>query len=331
MFISGAKIRLCLLLFVTSLFYSGYSEACSCSWKGPFMEVARDAPIVVRGAVIRHNTGPKPSIDFHVKEVLSGAMLDSGMRILTGDGMYCRPEAGLFPVATEWILAVNGPGSKPGNDLAISNCGEYWLKVEGDKASGSIFGKDGETRKISLDAIRDFFRYPPFEQQLRGKVEKGAEFITPFGIRFEFLLEPVRSGWEIFVREKGRAENLARLTPHLHSSPNPRSIEACHFEKPSDNCPCSFGPGSSLSYPRRFIFSPLIGKEIDGSDSKISVTPEEIEKVALFGSGEFYVEKYGMGKDEKGCPVIKVLEFRIMVKGGYNPQILRGEKDADKP
>ena len=74
------------------------------------MSVARDAVIVVKGKIIRHNPGAEPSIDVNVNEVLSGAMLDSGMRILTGDGMYCRPDMAMFPPGTEWILAVNGPG-----------------------------------------------------------------------------------------------------------------------------------------------------------------------------------------------------------------------------
>lgn len=44
-----------------------------------------------------------------------------------GDGMHCRPALESFPPGTEWILALNGPGSKHGKGLAILHCGEYCL------------------------------------------------------------------------------------------------------------------------------------------------------------------------------------------------------------
>lgn len=308
--------------FCAGFFHAENVLACSCSWKGPFMTVAGDSRLVVLGRIIRHNQGPKPSMDVHVKEVLSGAMLDSGLRILMGDGMYCRPEMSLFPPGTDWILAINGPGSKPGKDLAISICGEYWLKVEGDEVVGSIYGKQDEIRREKLDLIRNYFRYPGFEQQLRGKVEKGERFAASFGIRFEFLLEPVPGGWEIVVREKDRDENLARLTPPLHSLPNPRFIEACHFKKPPENCPCAHGFESGPFLSRKIIFSPEIGGAIAGPRADRSVTPEEVKRVEGFGSGEFRVEKTEIEEDEKGCPVIRLMEFRVFVRGdGIKPDI----------
>lgn len=331
MFISNATRVLRLLLTVILFFLPDYAGACSCSWKGPFMAVARDAPIVVRGTVIRHNPGPKPSIDFHVKEVLSGAMLDSGMRILTGDGMYCRPDMSLFPEGSEWVIAVNGPGSKPGKELAISHCGEYWLKVEEDDVVGSIFGTQGETRRLSIDSLRDYFRYPKFSQQLRGRVERGGRFTASFGIKFEFSLEPTPEGWEIMVREKERKENLARLSPPLHSAPNQRYIDACHFAESPGTCPCAFGTESAPYLKRKFIFSPEVGKSIDGPNSNRSVSPEDLKKVELFGTGELHVEKYEIETDKNGCPALKFLEFRVLTEGGYKPEMLKGITNGNNP
>lgn len=319
------------LAFASEYFHPESVRACSCSWRGPFISVAGDSPIVVRGKIIRHNPGAKPSIDVHVKEVLSGAMLDSGMRILTGDGMYCRPDMSLFPPETEWVIALNGPGAKAGNDLAISHCGEYWLKVEGDEVVGSIWGKQDEIRRASLGSIRDYFRYPKFSQQLRGKVEKGGRFSTAFGLRFELALEPTKDGWEIFVREKDRDENIARLTPPLHSAPNPRYIDACHFKKPTENCSCAYGHESAPTLPRKFIFSPEVGRSIDGPKAASSVTPEEVKRVEIFGSAEFHVEKYEIEADKNGCPVIKNMEFRVLTEGGYKPEMVKEVKNGDKP
>lgn len=320
MFICLVIKRFSFIVFLALIFSSDIGFACSCSWKGPFMTVARDAVIVVKGKIIRHNPGTKPSIDIHVNEVLSGAMLDSGMRILTGDGMHCRPDMSLFPPGTEWIIALNGPGAKAGNELAISHCGEYWLRVEGDEAVGSIYGKQGETGRVKLDSIRTFFRYPLFRQQLRGKVEKGGRFVVAFGTRFEFALEPAPEGWEIVIREQGRNENLARLTPPMHFMPNPRYLDSCHFTKPPENCPCAYGAESAPAFPRKFIFSPEVGKSIAGSG--MAVGSEDVKKTELFGSGEFHVEKHEMETDSKGCPVIRSLKFRVYVSGGFKPEMI---------
>lgn len=43
-------------------------HACSCAWKGPFLTVAKDAPLVVRGKVLRHHPGKKPTMDVLVLE-----------------------------------------------------------------------------------------------------------------------------------------------------------------------------------------------------------------------------------------------------------------------
>lgn len=49
-----------------------------------------------------------------VLETLAGGLLDSGLIVQMGDGMHCRPMLGGFPPGSEWILALNGPGAKPG-------------------------------------------------------------------------------------------------------------------------------------------------------------------------------------------------------------------------
>lgn len=90
------------------------SAACSCLWRGPFLTVAKEAPLVVRGKILRHHPGPAPVMDVLVLETLAGGILDSGLVIQMGDGMHCRPMMEGFPPGSEWILALNGPGAKPG-------------------------------------------------------------------------------------------------------------------------------------------------------------------------------------------------------------------------
>ena len=292
-------------------------NACTCYWRGPFLSVFRDAPLVVRGKVLRHNAGQHPSMDVQVLEILVGGILDSGLRIQMGDGLHCRPEAKNFPVGSEWILAINGPGSKPGNDLAISYCGEYWLRVDGAEVVGSIDGHQGEVKHLSLSKLSEQMRYPAFKSELRGTVEDGKRFRQSFGPGFEFVLEPSPAGWEIVVREQGRDENLARLTPPLHFAPNPREIEAWHVVDAPPSCPRSYDASTGPPFPREFIFSPEVGRTIGGPQATKSITPEDAMAVQRFGRGKFTIERFEISYDGKGCPHFKSLEFKVRLEGGY--------------
>ncbi len=307
------------LLFsaIVQIFPPIFACSCSCHWRGPFLSVFRDALFVVHGRVIRHNAGRYPAIDIFVIETLSGGFFDSGMRILTGDGMYCRPEASMFPEGTEWIFAINGPGAKPGNTLAISDCGEYWLRVEGDDAVGSIDGGQDDIRKMPLARLKNIIRYPVFRQEIKGRVSEGSIFRAAFGSKFEFFLNPFAKGWEIIIREYGRDENLSRLTPPLHFLPNPREIEAWHIKASPPGCYGQYDQKQAPPFPREFVFSPEVGKSIDGPHATKSVTAEDINAVGRFGKGRFYVERFDSVNDDKGCPVIKNMEFRVFLEGGY--------------
>jgi len=98
-------------------------------------------------------------MDVLVLETLAGGLLDSGLVVQMGDGMHCRPMLDGFPPGSEWILALNGPGSKPGKGMALSHCGEYWLGIEGNEVVGSIDGVQNQVRRMP---------WPEFKKQLKG-------------------------------------------------------------------------------------------------------------------------------------------------------------------
>ncbi|MBU2488586.1 MAG: hypothetical protein KKA60_04270 [Proteobacteria bacterium] len=148
---------ICLIGMVGFCLATIQAIACSCYWKGPFLAVAKEAPLVVRGKILRHHPGKSPAMDVLVFETLSGGLLDSGLTIQMGDGMHCRPMLEIFPPDTEWILAINGPGSKAGNGLAISHCGEYWLKVENGSVVGSIDGDQNQVTRMPLEEFKNRF------------------------------------------------------------------------------------------------------------------------------------------------------------------------------
>jgi hypothetical protein len=293
------------------------ASACSCAWRGPFLTVAPGAPLVVRGRVLRHHPGPGPAMDVLVLETLTGGLLDSGLRLQMGDGMQCRPDMAGFPAGSEWVLALNGPGAKPGDGLALSHCGEYWVRVEGDEAVGRLEGGQGETTRMPLSELRLRLRYPRFAETFGGWIKAGGRFRRPVGPGFEFVLEPAAAGWEIVIREQGREENLARLTPPLHFAPNPREIEGWHLADAPATCPRPYGAEAGPEHPRHFIFSPEVGRRIAGPDARRAVTPEEVEAVRRFGRGTLTIERFALRPGSDGCPQPEWIEFSVHLEGGF--------------
>jgi hypothetical protein len=306
-----------LLLFL-GLIITSYADACSCVWKGPFLTSAQDAPLVVIGKIIRHHPGKAPIMDVLVLETLKGGILDSGMVVQVGDGMYCWPAIDVFPVGTKWVLAINGQGAKPGKGLALSHCGAYWLHVEDDYVVGSI---DGDMKRIKRMPLREFknrLLYPKFSEKFSGRIEGGKQFRRTFDSRFEFILEPMPEGWQIIVKELGRDENLARLTPPFHWIPNPRDIEGWQFlENPSTCVNRPYNADAAPANSRQFIFSPEVGKTIAGPDSHKAFIDEDIDAVKKFGRGEMNIKKFKLMPAKGGCPTIEWMDFSVQLVGGY--------------
>ena len=240
-------------------------EACSCTWKGPFMVVAKEAPLVIRGKILRHHPGPG------TRHGCSGAGNPGGRdsRFGTGGsdgGRHALPPSdGRFSPGQRMDPGVERSGAKPGDGLALSHCGEFWLRVDDDDVVGSIDGDQQQVKRMPLSEFRNRFHYPRFNEKISGSIQSGKKFRQPFGPCFEFILSPTPTGWEILIREFGRDENLARLTPPLHFAPNPREIEGWHLsDTPLDCQKRPYDAETGPENPRKFFFSPEVGKSIDG-------------------------------------------------------------------
>lgn len=312
------KLVLWCLMVAAGLWYPLTAHACSCSWNGPFLTVSKDVPLIIHGRIIRHHSGQSPTMDVRVLETLKGGLLDSGMVVQMGDGMQCRPTLEGFPPDSEWILALNGPGSKPGNGKALSHCGEYWLRVEKGEVIGSIDGKQSELKRMPLNEVKSKIRYPRFHTTFKGKVSQGKRFERPFGEQFVFVLEPMPGGWEIVIKEHGRDENLARLTTPFHFVPNPRYIEGWHLsENPSECTTREYRAEAGPANPREFIFSPEVGKSIGGPGANHAVEAEEVDKIQRFGRGVLTISEFKLQPTANGCPVIEWMQFSVRLEGGY--------------
>jgi hypothetical protein len=135
-----------------------------------------------------------------------------------------------------------------------------------------------------------------------GEVKAGDAFERPFGPGFLFRLEPSEPGWTIVIHEKGREEDLSRLTPPLHGVPNPRDIEGWHFRNADNTGPNEPGE-KNVKAPgdlREFVFSPEVGRSIDGPNAMAGPTPEQIGKVRSYGQGILKILGSRLGNLEPG-------------------------------
>ncbi|RLA53613.1 MAG: delta-aminolevulinic acid dehydratase [Gammaproteobacteria bacterium] len=123
---------------------------CECLWQGSFSEVQAGADLVVSGAVISARGN---SIDLSVNRLLRGKAHRDNLRVWLKTGDYCRPEPGLFPIGSQWLMALhkieqNVPGGfnphTPNvsygrvGDYSLSICGGYWLERSGDWVTGNL-------------------------------------------------------------------------------------------------------------------------------------------------------------------------------------------------
>ena len=132
-----------------------------------------------------------------------------------------------------------------------------------------------------------------------GEVKSGERFEHQFGERFIFALEPREFGWLVVVYERGRKEDLARLTPPFHFVPNPTEIEGWHFRN-EDNTVPNDGSVNAPQAHREFIFSPEVGGSIDEAKAQRQPTPDEIDRVSSFGRGLLHIEQTILSPPEPG-------------------------------
>lgn len=167
-------MRLLLLLsFVLALASQPLYAQCNCLWQGSFSDVQGETDLVVSGTVV---TGAGNSIDLLVTRLLRGNEPAETVRIWLKTADYCRPEAELFPVGTEWVMALheiieevpggfnpNTPNISYGRigDYSLSSCGGYWLSQSDNRVTGNLvaaprWAREPKMTPVLLDLVADY-------------------------------------------------------------------------------------------------------------------------------------------------------------------------------
>ncbi len=123
---------------------------CGCLWQGSFSEVAPGADLVVLGQVQRIKGN---AVDLLPERVLNGALWLDTLRVWMRARDYCRPPANAFPPGSRWVMALSQIQEVPEDgfdpftpnesfgrrdDYVLSSCGGYWLRVNGNTATGNL-------------------------------------------------------------------------------------------------------------------------------------------------------------------------------------------------
>ena len=160
------------LLLLTLLAGAACAE-CECIWRGSFSDVQGDTDLVVSGRVVRSKGN---SIDLAIASRLDGGAAPEEVRIWLHTGDYCRPEVDLFPVDTEWVMALdrideavpggfnpNTPNVSYGRvgDYSLSSCGGYWLRLSDNWVTGNLvdaprWAREPKMTPVLLDLVADY-------------------------------------------------------------------------------------------------------------------------------------------------------------------------------
>lgn len=160
----------CTLLLLAS---NAARADCECLWQGSFTDVQAATNLVVAGTVI---AGKGNSVDLSVDRLLRGSQPPGDIRIWLKTADYCRPEPELFPVGSQWVMALqrieedvpggfnpHTPNISYGRvgDYSLSSCGGYWLSRSGGWVSGNLvqaprWVREPKMTPVLLELVADY-------------------------------------------------------------------------------------------------------------------------------------------------------------------------------
>lgn len=125
--------RILTILSIAILSISSF--ACDCDWGGDFFAMSIQTDLVAK---VRVTKKIKDSNDFNINmeveviEIFKSNETRKTITIWGDDGKQCRPYIDFFTTGEVYYLSLY----KYDNEYEQMNCGEMYLKVEGDKVLG---------------------------------------------------------------------------------------------------------------------------------------------------------------------------------------------------
>ena len=163
------------LLLATLVMTPAWAEEneCSCLWQGSFDEVQADTDLVISATIVATKGN---SIDLAVDSRLRGNDEREDLRVWLQTGTYCRPEVELFPIGSQWVMALHritelAPGGFNPNtpnfsygrvdDYSLSSCGGYWLSQSGGVVTGNLVAaprwvREPEMTPVLLELVQSY-------------------------------------------------------------------------------------------------------------------------------------------------------------------------------
>ena len=140
-------IRTSIVLAALVVVIGNPASACSCAYKGDFLDYASVSASVVHARVVRfggklsHGETLYESMVVEVISVVTGNLEFDSLTLMGDPGLLCREyvDSRNFVIGKEYLIALHG------NEAVqpFGGCGEAWLAVSGEFVEGRSFKEDG--------------------------------------------------------------------------------------------------------------------------------------------------------------------------------------------
>lgn len=147
------KIAIAGIVSLGILLFSKEASACSCAAAQPFLEVAQESDLVVRGVVHPHPTDDYDSLWLEVDDVLYGQEQRTNLRVWGGLFTVCAPgwRRRFFYDKGKYVMALYAATPEEGRtgfyapskneertDYVIGYCDSYYLEIADEIVRGNI-------------------------------------------------------------------------------------------------------------------------------------------------------------------------------------------------
>jgi hypothetical protein len=147
------------IALITIIFFSASSFACDCDWGGDFFTMIHQTDLVAKVRVtkkIKDANGFNTKMEVELMEVFKGQETRKKITIWGDDGKECRPYIDYFETEGVYYLSLY----KYDNEYEQMNCGEMYLKIEGNNVLGEK-GIRKDLPQVGKTTVQEF------EQRLR--------------------------------------------------------------------------------------------------------------------------------------------------------------------